>query len=282
MSDRALSPDADPKAALQRLAHLDDSGIDVGEAALLLAARDRPGVPLDRYRRHLERLAGDVAAVYEQGDGGNAAQHDALNQVISHDHGYAGDSLSYDDLQNANLMRVIDRRKGLPIALGILYLYAGRAQGWNIDGLNFPGHFLLRLDAAGARTIFDPFNGGKTVDISDMRALLKATRGDDAELSPEHYAPASNRDILIRLQNNKKVRLLKAEQVAEALTVVEDMLLFAPASDALWHEAGVLNSHLGNLRAALVALEQCRELATSPQDKHRVAQLIGELRNRLN
>ena len=108
------------------------------------------------------------------------------------------------------------------------------------------------------------------------------TRGDDAELAPEHYAPASNRDILIRLQNNKKVRLLKAEQVAEALAVVEDMLVFAPASDSLWHEAGILHSHLGNLRAALVALEQCRELATSPQDKHRVAQLIGELRNRLN
>lgn len=277
-----ISPDTDPIAALHQLAGLDDSDIDIGTAALLLAARDRPGVSLERYRRHLEQLASDVAAVYAQSDSGDAAQHDALNQVISDDHGYAGDSLSYDDLQNANLMRVIDRRKGLPIALGILYLYAGRAQGWNIEGLNFPGHFLLRLEAAGARTIFDPFNGGKTIEIADMRALLKATRGRDTELSPEHYAPASNRDILIRLQNNKKVRLLKAERVAEALAVVEDMLVFAPASDALWHEAGVLHIHLGNLRAALLALEQCRELTASPQDKHRVAQLIGELRNRLN
>ncbi|NKB49264.1 MAG: tetratricopeptide repeat protein [Alphaproteobacteria bacterium] len=269
-------------AALQLLARRDDADINVGEAALLLAARDRPGVSLDRYRDHLEKLADDAAAAYAQSEGSGAAKHEALNQVIAGDHGYAGDSLSYDDLQNANLMRVIDRRKGLPIALGILYLYAGRALGWHIEGLNFPGHFLLRLEAAGERIIFDPFNGGKVIEISDMRALLKATRGGDAELLPEHYTPASNRDILIRLQNNKKVRLLKAKQVAEALTVVEDMLVFAPGSAGLWHEAGVLHSHLGNIRAALVALEQCQDLSTSPQDKHRVAQLIGELRNRLN
>ncbi len=282
MSGGAPSPDTKPVMALRQLAGLDDSDIDVGAASLLLAARDRPGVPLDRYRRHLDQLAADVAAVYAEGGSGIAAQHEALNRVISADHGYAGDSQSYDDLQNTNLMRVIDRRKGLPIALGILYLYAGRAQGWNIEGLNFPGHFLLRLEEAGERTIFDPFNGGQPIEIADMRALLKATRGDDAELTSDHYAPASNRDILIRLQNNKKVRLLKAEQVAEALAVVEDMLLFAPASDALWHEAGVLNSHLGNLRAALVALEHCHDLAAAPQDKHRVASLIGELRSRLN
>ena len=130
--------------------------------------------------------------------------------------------------------------------------------------------------------MFDPFNEGKVVATADMRALLKATRGPEAELTPEHYAPASNRQILIRLQNNIKIRLLKSKQVAEALAVVEDMLLFAPDSDALWHEAGVLNSHLGNLQAALVCLEHCRELAAAPQDKHRVAQLIAELRSRLN
>ena len=282
MTARPLARHIDPADALRRLAALDDADIDVGFASLLLAARDRPGVPLERYQGHLEQLAADVASAYSDRDGGIEAQLDVLNEVIADGHGYRGDSQSYDDLQNANLMRVIDRRKGLPIALGILYLCAGRAQGWQIEGLNFPGHFLVRLEDSGARAIFDPFNGGKAIEIADMRALLKATRGTDAELAPEHYAPASNREILIRLQNNRKVRLLKSEQVAEALTVVEDMLLFAPRSDALWHEAGVLHSHLGNLRAALVALEQCRDLATSPQDKHRVGLLIGELRNRLN
>ena len=82
-----MSAGADSVMALRRLAGLDDTDIDVGAASLLLAARDRPGVPLDRYRRHLEQLAADVAAVYAQGPGGIAAQREALNRVISGDHG---------------------------------------------------------------------------------------------------------------------------------------------------------------------------------------------------
>lgn len=282
MSATAPLPESDPIAALRWLAGHEDGALEIGNAALVLATRDRPGIALDRYQHHLEQLSAEVAIVYARSGGGISAQLETLTQIISVDHGYVGDSQSYDDLQNANLMRVIDRRKGLPIALGILYLAAGRAQGWHIDGLNFPGHFLLRLEDSGARIIFDPFNGGKIINVADLRHLLKATRGRDAELTPNHYAASSNREILIRLQNNRKVRLLKANQIDDALAVVEDMLLFAPASDTLWHEAGLLHSHLGNLRAALVALEQCQELAVSPHDKHQVGRLISDLRSRIN
>lgn len=282
MSNSAAAT-VDAAASLRELAGVDDADIDLGAAALLLAARDQPDTSLEPYRRHLDQLAEDVAAAYRSSAADDvAAQHQALVEVIAVVHTYRGDIESYDDLQNANLIRVIDRRKGLPIALAILYLHAGRAQGWQVDGLNFPGHFVLRLESGGQRLIFDPFDGGEAITTADLRALLKAARGTTAELTPEHYTPASNREILIRLQNNRKVRLLKSEQAAEALAVVEDMLLFAPGSDTLWHEAGVLNSHLGNLRAAVLALEHCRDLTPTPQDKHRVGLLIGELRNRLN
>jgi regulator of sirC expression with transglutaminase-like and TPR domain len=130
--------------------------------------------------------------------------------------------------------------------------------------------------------ILDPFAGGTKVDVAGLRALLKSTLGPDAEPNPAHYAPASNRDILIRLQNNRKVRLIKAEQFAEALATVEDMLLFAPGADSLWHEAGLLNSHIGNLRAALVAYGHCRDLATDPAGRDRIDQLIKEISGRLN
>ena len=87
-------------------------------------------------------------------------QINALKSVLVSEYGYSGDTVSYDSLQNANLIQVIDRRKGLPITLGIIYIHAARAQGWDIDGLNFPGHFLLRIEDGVKRTIFDPFNGG--------------------------------------------------------------------------------------------------------------------------
>jgi regulator of sirC expression with transglutaminase-like and TPR domain len=69
-------------------------------------------------------------------------------------------------------MRVIDRRKGLPVTLGILYLHAARAQGWSIVGLSFPGHFLLRIDHKGARAIIDPFNDGQRHDAGAMRGSI--------------------------------------------------------------------------------------------------------------
>ncbi len=272
---------SDTTAALRSLAGLDDAAIDLADAALSLAARERPGVPLDRYRAHLDDLADSVASA-ETAGGGLSGKHAALCAAIHGTFGYAGDTASYDDLQNANLMRVIDRRRGLPIALGILHIHCGRAHGWDIDGLNFPGHFLVRLEDGAERMIFDPFDGGAELDVAALRALIKATRGEEAELAPEHYAPASNRDILIRLQNNRKVRLIKAEQTAPALAAVEDMLLFAPGEASLWHEAGLLNAHIGNLHAALLAFEHCRDLSENPADRGRVERLIAELRNRLN
>ncbi|MEP4378041.1 MAG: transglutaminase-like domain-containing protein [Alphaproteobacteria bacterium] len=270
----------DTDRLLRGLAGLDDARIDLADAALALAARERPGVSADRYRAHLAEVA--AAVEKECADDSLAARLNALTGVLHERFGYIGDAQSYDDLQNANLMRVIDRRKGLPIALGILYIQSGRALGWDICGLNFPGHFLVRLDDGPARLILDPFAGGKEIDAAGLRAMLKSTLGSDAELSPAHYAPASNRDILIRLQNNRKIRLLKAQQFTEALAVVEDMLLFAPGEGALWHEAGLLNTHVGNLRAALIAFGHCRDLTANPADRARVDQLISDIRGRLN
>ena len=271
---------AEPDLALRRLAGLDDHKIDLAQAALALAARELPGEPTDRYQAHLKELAASVGGACTGRS--LAAKRYALSHVLHEQYGYAGDQQSYDDLQNANLMRVIDRRKGLPITLGILHIHCGRALGWDICGLNFPGHFLIRLEDGPQRAILDPFNGGREVDVAGLRTLLKSTLGPDAELSPAHYGPASNRDILIRLQNNRKVRLMKAEQFAEALVAVEDMLLFAPGEDSLWHEAGLINSHIGNLRAALIAFGHCRDLATDPADRARVDQLIKEISSRLN
>src|SRR3546814_6980246 len=99
-------------------------------------------------------------------------------------------------MSNADMMRVIDRRRGLPVAPGILYLHGARAQGWPICGLNFPGPFLLRLDLGAERTSIDPFNGGETRDASALRALLQTTAGEAAELRPEHTRTVGCRDLL--------------------------------------------------------------------------------------
>ncbi|HCP00972.1 MAG TPA: hypothetical protein DIT35_05720 [Rhodospirillaceae bacterium] len=270
------------EVALRRLSSLKDEEIDLAGAALTLAARGSPGAPIDHYHAHLAEVVLAVANASAEAGDSLIARRAALSRVLHETYEYAGDQKSYDDLQNANLMRVIDRRKGLPIALGILHIHCGRALGWDVCGLDFPGHFLIRLSDGTSRMILDPFNGGEEINADGLRWLLKATQGPDAELRPAHYAPATNRGILIRLQNNRKVRLIKTENLAGALAVVEEMLLFAPRDATLWHDAGLLNRHIGNLRAALVAFGHCRDLADNRVEWERFDQLIAEICGRLN
>ena len=94
--------------------------------------------------------------------------------------------------------------------------------------------------------------------------------------------PSGNRRILLRLQNNIKLRLLQGARHDAALAVIETMLLFAPGDAALWREAGLLHSHLGNLRAADLAFRHFLDLGTDPQDRHEAARLLQEVRARLN
>src|SRR3546814_4259755 len=149
-------------------------------------------------------------------------------------------------MSNAGSTRCVDRRRGRPGAVGILYLHGARAQGWPICGLNFPGHFLLRLDLGAQRTIIDPFNGGETRDAAALRALLKTMAGEAAELRPEHTRPVGCRDVLLRLQNNVKLRRVQEERSADALAILESMLMIAPERAGLWRAAGILHAHLDN------------------------------------
>ena len=266
---------------LRELGASGDPVLPIAEAALALASFERPRVGPARYREHLGLLARDVA-LHPGTAGDVAARARALNEVILLKHGYTGDALTYDDLQNANLMRVVDRRKGLPVALGILYMHAGRAQGWETVGLAFPGHFLVRLSNGPERLILDPFHGGRICTAAELRELLKATGGMDAELQTEHYTPVSDRDVLLRLQNNLKARLIQAEHYERAVAVAETMLMLAPDLAELWREAGLLHARVGNLRSAAAALEQSVLRARDGTARHQAAALLQQLRSKLN
>ncbi|MFI4948615.1 MAG: SirB1 family protein [Alphaproteobacteria bacterium] len=278
-------PDAfDPEECaryLRDLAALPPQILPIAEAALALASYERPRVGLLRYRQHLQTIARDVGR-HSGASGDLAARAQALNEIILLKYGYSGDELTYDDLQNANLMRVVDRRKGLPVALGILYLHAARAQGWDSVGLGFPGHFLVRLTDGAERLILDPFHGGRVCDAAALRELLKAMAGQEVELAPEHYAPVADRDVLLRLQNNVKSRLLQAGRHEQALRVVETMLLLAPDLAELWHEAGLLNARLGNIKAGANALEQFIIRAPEGSARHQAAAILQQLKSKLN
>jgi len=266
---------------LRELGASDERILPIAEAALALASFERPRVGPSRYREHLKLLARDVGR-HPAAAGDVAERARALNEIILLKHGYSGDALTYDDLQNANLMRVVDRRKGLPVALGILYIHVGRAQDWETVGLAFPGHFLIRLSDGPDRLILDPFHGGRICTAAELRELLKATTGAESELQAEYYTPVPDRDVLLRLQNNLKARLIQAEQYERAVMVAETMLMLAPDLAELWREVGLLHAKLGNMRSASAALEQVVLRASEGAARHQAAALLQQLRSKLN
>ncbi len=276
----------DPEEYLGTLPGVAEIDIDLAKVALALAARDQPGVVLDRYIHHLKKIAEDTKAQYEALIAAGAADDvgtrlAALKHSVVTVNGYGGDIETYNDLQNASLLRVIDRRKGLSVTLAILYLHAAQTQGWDVAGLDFPGHFLCRIEKDRKRLIFDPFYDCKILEAPDLRDFIKQVQGKEAELSAHYFLPASNRDILMRLQNNIKYRQIESEDYAGALKTVEGMRYIDSAEYRLLLDAGVLYARTGQTISAIEALENYIKKAPKDRDRHDAAILLQELKNSL-
>ncbi|MCD8562526.1 MAG: transglutaminase-like domain-containing protein [Alphaproteobacteria bacterium] len=279
--------DFDPLRYLETVGMMPDAEIDLAPSALAMALLAHPGLSIERYFHHLGVLAKEVKAAYvvllaEGGKPGAQIQLQALRQVISEAHGYQGDVERYDDLQNADLIRVIDRRRGLPISLAILYIHAAKAQGWNVAGLNMPGHFICRIEAEGERLIFDPFFEARVLGAADLRLLVKKNIGPDAELSASYYQPCTNRDILLRLQNNIKFRLIEGEDYQGALDIVQIMKLVSPTDYRLLFDEGVLYAKLEQPKASIAALDQYIKRAPDPADRYDAELLLRQMRESLH
>lgn len=272
-----------PPAARERLraiASTRDEDLDLFESALALAAVARPHVPEEPYRRHIATLI-DETRVYAGGAPAPLAlQLEALRTVVVRRFGYGGDEDVFEDIDAANLMHVIDRRRGLPVVLGLIVIHVARAVGWAADGLDFPGRFLVRLESGPNRIVIDPLEALAELQPFAMRMLLKSVAGNQAELTPELFAPMANRAILVRIQNNIKVRLLRARRLEDALPVVETLTLMTPDDPAPWREAGLIHVRLGHVDAAIEALENYLLRAESETGRYRVSLLLKELRER--
>jgi len=273
--------------ALRRIGEGADAAMDLAGTALLCAAHEDSAVDLELCNRHLEEIEVEMkrAAALDSlqaNDEGLDACCEALRYVMVERFGYQGDEQNYDDLRNADLAQVIERRRGLPVALSILYVHAARALGWLIEGLNFPGHFVIRLHGGRRAAIIDPFGGGVTRSIRDLRQMLKSQSSDKTELKPEHFTALENRQMLLRLQNNIKVRRIQEGDLAGAERALQRMLWLSPNQGDLWRESGILNIRLDNLLTARRSLTRYLELAENDQQRQRAARLLQELSQQLH
>lgn len=245
-------------------------GHDVAPGALAIAAVEYPSIDRDRYLDMLDELGAAALARVAASAGAEGPLHariDAINGYLFGELGFRGNQERYDDVRNSCLNKVLDRRTGIPITLAVVYMEVARRAGVRIDGVNFPGHFLVQAEAepGAGRTeplVIDPYHGGTILTTADCRTLL-AKHGDDAvELTPQLLAKASRRQMFVRMLVNLKRLYVKQRSFPQARVVTHVLLELSPSSLQELRDRGLLSYHLHDYTSALRDLEEYLKLLT--------------------
>jgi len=255
---------------------VEDEEIMIDAAALEIAALDHPDVDLDPYLEILDELTERVGARAKQAKTA-AVQADWLARILYEEEGFEGDRESYDDPMNADLIAVIDRRRGLPVSLSILYVAVARRLGWHADALNTPGHVLVRVGPVHAPLLIDPFNLGAIVGADRLASLVSGMLGPGVALGPEHLVPMSNRAVLVRLLMNQATRAEQVGAPTRALELFERITTIAPSHGHGWWERARMELVLGQVEAARGSLSAMLEITRDPRTRIDVSAALDAL-----
>ncbi|WP_369057947.1 transglutaminase family protein [Caulobacter sp. 73W] len=234
-----------------------DADFPLFEAALACAVHDDPSRDPQIARNLADEAVARVRDRLER-----ESPEEAIAEALSGDLRLSGDLITYDNPDNADVISVADRRKGLPVALGIFYLHAARKTGLNLQGVDFPGHFLLRIETDEGPLALDPFSEGRVVLPSELtrRALRTGLTPDVAAKLDVLMAPAPDRSVLIRLQNNIFARAQAAGDWARAERSALRRALLDPTDHRPWLDVAAAREGQGALAGALQALAQAQFL----------------------
>lgn len=247
---------------------VNSAGSDLAPAALAIARVEYPTLDAAYWLGELDRLGEQASTRLGAARG---PVHDvvrALNEFLYDECGFAGNRRRYDDSRNSFLNEVLQRRTGIPLTLAVVYIEVARRAGVRVEGVNFPGHFLMRVpvDAPGDRPagddlIVDPFGGGALLSEFDCRQLLRQHVGEDAAFGPELLSPATRLDIIARMLVNLKRLYVRMRSFPQARFVSSLLLAVDPSAIAELRDRGLLAYHLQDFAAALRDLEEYLRLA---------------------
>jgi regulator of sirC expression with transglutaminase-like and TPR domain len=269
-------------------------GGDLAAAVLTIARIEYPSLDPEPYLRTIERMGQEASARIDAvGSAQDAVR--ILNEYLYDEMGFRGNREYYDDPRNSFLNEVLDRRTGIPISLAIVYLEVARRAGLQADGVNFPGHFLLRVatNLGRSRTgapflIVDPFHGGALLDHDDCEQLLHQHVGAESELDDSVLEPATRAQIIVRTLVNLKRLYVRMRSFPQARLVSELLLAIDPSSVSELRDRGLLAYHLEDFAAALRDLETYLRLlrpgndhASERADDDQILEQVKMLRRRV-
>jgi len=252
-------------------------GTGLARAALAIARIEYPKLDPEPYVGRLDAMGAAARRSIERqtqetGDHSTLACIRAVNAYLFEDQQFIGNREQYEDPRNSCLNEVLDRRTGIPITLALVYMEVARRAGLLVDGINFPGHFLVRCPEVTSRgtsgLIIDPFHGGALLSEHDCRLLLQRHVGSEVAFSKSLLAPATRPQIIVRMLLNLKRIYVHMRSFPQARVVTELLLATTPSALSELRDRGLLAYHLNDVTGALRDLQTYLKLASmSEMDK---------------
>lgn len=264
------------RPGFDQLINQPEEKIDLMEAALALAADEYPDLDVGRYLSLLSIWARDISQALPQ-DASAETKLEHLNEYLYGELGFSGNADQYYDPRNSFMSEVIDRRKGIPISLSVLYLELGRRLGLELVGVSFPGHFLLKLAYGGGHVVIDAYNGGVSLSEEDLEARLEQVVGTSGLSVGMFLAGVSKKDILSRMLANLKNIYQAESQPEKQLTAINRMLQINPDLHTEYRDRGFLLHSLECHHAALGDFQHYLKLQPDAPDIDSVRDLVIEL-----
>lgn len=271
---------------LREIVSGNEEDIDLAEAALLVATHACPGLDVPRYLARIEELGATLRSRVAA-DADVSRRIAALNQYLFGDLGFAANTEDYYDPRNSFLHDVLERRVGIPITLSVLYMEVGRRIGLPLQGVSFPGHFLVKCAVNDGMVVLDPYSGGVSLDVVDLQKRLREVQGGEVSraIVASLLVAAGKKDIILRMLRNLKAIYLREQELDKALSVMHGIVAAAPDQPLELRDRGMVYQELECFRAALTDFEQYLQRTPAAEDLHDIRQRVVELQkmtSRLN
>ncbi|MEO5565232.1 MAG: SirB1 family protein [Luteimonas sp.] len=261
------------------LANRDDEALPLLATALLIARDEYPRLDPDRYDALLQAHANEMRVAINEIDS-LPLKMQAINRHLFDELGYAGNHDEYYDPRNSYLNEVFERRLGNPISLAMVQMEVARRLGLPLDGVSFPGHFLVRLPVDDGVLVMDPFNRGRPLDEEELRQRARPHLGGqmpDDEALFQILHPASHRAMLTRMLRNLHGVYSDCEDWERAVRCADRILRLTPDNPDALRDRGLGYLALGHRQGARADLGRYMQIRPHAADAVSLRERLVEL-----
>jgi len=246
------------------LMQLDKADIRLDCAALHIATDVYPYISVCKYISVLDELAERIA---DERPGLSAPRrYEAMRSILVDCEEFTGNDDDYSDPENHYLNRVLERRVGVPISLAIVWIEVARRLKWRVNGIGFPGHFLIRFDDRERFIVVDPFHRGRTLTVRDCRGILAQQSDGNATFNTGLLQPVGTRHILARSLHNLRSLYIAQQDWNRLEFVLRRLAALEPKNGRYVQELAALRYSLGDVRSAYAHLNTYIQTRPSAMD----------------